>query len=255
MNVTILRFDSINSTNTEAIEQAKRGAEEGLCVVARKQTAGRGRHGRTWVSDEDAGLFFSIVLRPKIETKFLPLITLMSSVVVFEVLKELYKLKPDIKWSNDVLVNEKKISGILAETTETENSLAVIVGIGINLTSKNFPAELSNTATSIKQETGKLPNIEELLKSILKFFKYFYDVLEIDGGSKKIIEEWAKRSSYFDGKKIRATTERETVLGTTCGLEENGALKMKLENGETKVIQAGDVERVRADHSYSSPSQ
>ena len=82
MNFTILRFDSIGSTNTEALNQAKQGAAEGLCVVADAQTSGRGRHGRTWVSTRDSGLYFSIVLRPKIEIKFLPLLTLMSAVVV-----------------------------------------------------------------------------------------------------------------------------------------------------------------------------
>ncbi len=87
MNFTILRFDSIESTNTEAVRQAKIGADEGLCIVARQQTKGRGRHGRVWVSEKDAGLYFSIVLRPKIETRFLPLLTLMSAIAVADVLR------------------------------------------------------------------------------------------------------------------------------------------------------------------------
>src|SRR5688572_4775518 len=115
MNFTILRFDSINSTNTEAVNQAKRGAEEGLCVVARQQTAGRGRHGRTWISEKDAGLYFSIVLRPVIENRFFPLITLMTAIAVADTLKNIYKLETDIKWANDVHIKGKKISGILAE--------------------------------------------------------------------------------------------------------------------------------------------
>nr|MBA3785726.1 biotin--[acetyl-CoA-carboxylase] ligase [Acidobacteriota bacterium] len=87
MKFTILRFDSINSTNTEALNQAKQGADEGLCVVAKQQTDGRGRHGRTWISEKDAGLYFSLVLRPTIESKFLPLLTLMSAVAVYDVLR------------------------------------------------------------------------------------------------------------------------------------------------------------------------
>src|SRR5437868_14941143 len=124
MNFTILRFDSVDSTNTEALKQAKLGAGEGLCFVARQQTAGRGRHGRTWVSLEDAGLYFSIILRPRLETQYLTLITLMAGVAVHDALAEI-GLKPDIKWVNDILVNEKKIGGILAETTETSKGLAV----------------------------------------------------------------------------------------------------------------------------------
>ena len=115
MNFTILRFETLESTNTEAANQARQGADEGLCIIARQQTAGRGRHGRTWVSEKDSGLYFSIVLRPAIETRFLPLITLMTGVAVYDTLKEL-GLKPDIKWVNDVLIGEKKICGILAET-------------------------------------------------------------------------------------------------------------------------------------------
>src|SRR5215213_44253 len=133
MNFTILRFDEIESTNTEALEQAKRGADEGLCVVARRQTAGRGRKGRVWISEKDAGLFFSIVLRPPVETRFLPLVTLMSAVAVHDTLEALYEIECDIKWVNDILVHDKKICGILAETTETTKGLAVVAGIGINL--------------------------------------------------------------------------------------------------------------------------
>ena len=138
MNITVLTYDTIDSTNTEALKQARLGAEEGLCVVARQQTAGRGRHGRTWVSPEDAGLYFSIVLRPKLDAKDLSLITLTAGVAVHDTLAET-GLKPDIKWVNDLLVDEKKICGILAETTDTQSGLAVIVGIGINLRSTNFP--------------------------------------------------------------------------------------------------------------------
>lgn len=245
MNITILRFDIINSTNSEAIEQAKRGADEGLCVVARQQTAGRGRHGRTWISPEDSGLYFSIVLHPKIETKFLSLLTLMTSIVVYEVLKEKYNLQPDIKWSNDVLVNEKKISGILAETVETQKGLAVIVGIGINLNSQNFLSELQVTATSIEQETNLKPNNEELLFSLTHFFLYFYEILQSENGTKKILDEWKKRSSYVEGKSVRVVLEDKVLYGKTWGLEENGALKIQTENGEMRIIQAGDVEQIR----------
>ncbi len=154
MNINVLTFDTLDSTNTEALKQARLGADEGLCIVASEQTAGRGRHGRTWVSEKDAGLYFSIVLRPKLETKFLPLITLMTGVAVHDTLQE-YGLKPDIKWVNDILVNEKKISGILAETAETSRGLAVIVGVGINIRSANYPDEIADTATSIEEQLQK----------------------------------------------------------------------------------------------------
>ena len=245
MNFTILRFDSINSTNTEAVNQAKRGAEEGLCVLARQQTAGRGRHGRTWISGEDAGLYFSIVLRPVIENRFLPLITLMTAIAVADTLKNIYKLETDIKWVNDVHIKGKKISGILAEMTETAKGAAIIVGIGINLKSSNFPAEIADIATSIEAETNCPADSEELLNSLTRYLDYFYDILQGADGAKIILEEWTKRSSYAFGKTVRVKLENETIFGTTDGLEENGALRVETENGETRIIQAGEVESLR----------
>ncbi|CAN5836248.1 biotin--[acetyl-CoA-carboxylase] ligase [soil metagenome] len=245
MNFTILRFDTLESTNTEAMNQAKRGADEGLCVIAKRQTAGRGRHGRTWISEKDAGLYFSIVTRPKIETRFLPLITLMTAVAVSDTLRNLYSLKPDIKWANDIHINNKKICGILAEMTETEKGRAVIVGIGINLKSSNFPAEIAEIATSIQAEISKTPDLEELLKTLTHFLNYFYAILHADGGTEKIIEEWTRRSSYGFGKAVKVKLENETIFGTTDGLEASGALRVKTDSGEIKVIQAGDVESLR----------
>ncbi len=245
MKFTIFKFDSLASTNTEAVNQAKRGADEGLCVVAKQQTAGRGRHGRNWVSNENAGLYFSIVLRPKVEMKFLPLLTLMSAVAVADVLREIYGLKPDIKWANDIHLNDKKICGILAETAETPKGLAVIVGIGINLDSNAFPEELSEIATSIEEETGQKADAEELLNALTRFFNYFYEIFSGENGAKDILDEWKKRSSYAFGKEVKVKLQNQEFCGTTDGLEENGALRVRLENNELKIVQAGDVERLR----------
>ncbi len=245
MNLTILRFDSLDSTNTEAINQAKRGANEGLCIVAKRQTAGRGRQGRIWVSPENAGLYFSIILRPKIEMRFMPLLTLMSAVAVYEVLREFYQLKPDIKWANDVHVNEKKICGILAESTETNKGLAVIVGIGINLKSSNFPPELNKIATSIETETNYTPNLEKLLEWLTGKFSKFYKIFNETNGAKNICDEWKKRSTYAFGKEVRAVLENEIISGKTCGIEVNGALRIEQSDGTIAIIQAGDVEKIR----------
>ncbi|MFN2393184.1 MAG: biotin--[acetyl-CoA-carboxylase] ligase [Pyrinomonadaceae bacterium] len=245
MKFTILRFDTIESTNTEALNQAKQGANEGLCIIARQQIAGRGRHGRIWISEKDAGLFFSLVLRPKIETRFLPLITLMSAVAVYDVLKELYKLKPDIKWANDVHIDEKKICGILAEMTETKKGLAVIVGIGINLKSSNFPPELEAIATSVEEETHQKADVEKLLQNLTKKLSFYYEIFKSENGAETIGQAWTHRSSYALGKKVRAVLENETIYGETRGIQENGALRVETESGEIRIIQTGDVEMLR----------
>lgn len=248
MNINILRFDSIGSTNDEAARQARLGVDEGLCVIAREQTAGRGRHGRTWTSDPDAGLYFSIVLRPKIEGRYLSLVTLMAGIAVHDALKEV-GLKPDIKWVNDVLVNERKISGILAETIETPIGLAVIVGIGINLTSRNFTEELADIATSITAETGKKITADEMAELLTKYLTYFYDILSEASGPAEIIECWRQRSTFFEGKRVRVTISGEMLEGTTEGLAENGALRLRTTEGKLTIVQTGDVERLRDDKS------
>jgi BirA family biotin operon repressor/biotin-[acetyl-CoA-carboxylase] ligase len=245
MNITLLTYDTIDSTNTVALKQARAGADEGLCIIARHQTAGRGRHGRTWVSEKGSGLYFSIVLRPKLDTKFLPLITLMAGVAVHDTLQEL-GLKPDIKWVNDVLVKEKKISGILAETTETNDGLAIVVGIGINIKPSNFPPEIANIATSIESEPGAVAT-GNLTEALTKYLSYFYDVLTSENGPATIVDEWERRSTYFSGKLVRVTIENEIVTGVTAGLEPNGALRVQKTDGSLVIIQAGDVERLRAE--------
>jgi len=244
MNINILRYDTLGSTNTEAANQARLGAAEGVCVAADRQTAGRGRHGREWVSTEGSGLYFSIVLRPKIEMRLLPLITLMTGVAAHDTLKE-FGLKPDIKWVNDILIGEDKISGILAETVETPTGVAVIVGIGINLTSSNFPEELATTATSIEMETGNSVTPDELAERLTHYLSYFYDILNGENGSSEIVHHWRQRSTYFSGKRVRVTLEGTTIEGTTDGLEENGALRVKTVDGSVTIVQAGDVERLR----------
>lgn len=245
MNFTILRFDELGSTNTEALKQARRGADEGLCVVARRQTAGRGRHGRVWISEADAGLYFSVVLRPNIETRFTPLITLMTAVTIYDLLIELYKLKPDIKWANDVHIGDKKICGILAEMTETARGSAIVVGIGVNLKSANFPPELKESATSIEEEINQTPDIEITLRCLTRLFDKFYERLNGADGAAEIRAEWEKRSSYARGKNVRVTLEGETFAGTTRGIEADGALRVETGDGAVKIVRAGDVERLR----------
>ena len=246
MNFTVRYFDSIDSTNTEALKQARTGADEGLCILARQQTAGRGRQGRIWTSPQDAGLYLSIVLRPRLDAKHLPLITLAAAVAVFDTLAQI-GIEADIKWPNDILVNEKKICGILAETSETERGFAVIVGVGINLTSQNFPSELTDTATSLESVLLRPVAFSEIRQPLLNFFDHWYSHLhEVDGAS-TIVDKWASRSTYFRGKQVRVTLTNETIIGVTDGLEPNGALRVRCDNDELTIVNAGDVDRVRSE--------
>jgi BirA family biotin operon repressor/biotin-[acetyl-CoA-carboxylase] ligase len=242
----ILRFDSLPSTNIEAAQRAAAGAAEGVCVVAGEQTAGRGRLQRQWLSPKDAGLYFSIILRPEFEQASWPLLTLMAAVAVHDALLEACALKTDIKWPNDILVDERKVCGILAETVETSSGRAVIVGIGINLTNQAFPAELAGTATSVEASVGQSPDLRVVLEALLKFLAKHYEALQQSDGPETIVREWCARSSYAQSKRVNVSDANASFVGTTRGLEPDGALRVETDDGKTRIVRAGDVASVRA---------
>ncbi|HEX8709829.1 MAG TPA: biotin--[acetyl-CoA-carboxylase] ligase [Pyrinomonadaceae bacterium] len=243
----ILRFDALASTNTEAARQAMSGAPEGLCVVAREQTRGRGRHDRVWVSPPDAGLYFSIVLRPApLALRAWPLITLMAALAVSDALLEAHGLRTDIKWPNDIIARERKLCGILAETVETQTGRAVVLGIGINLNDGAFPPELKAVATSVAALTGSKPETERLLQSLTRAVQRRYTALCGAGGEAETVREWCLRSSYAAGRRVRAALDGESIEGWTRGLEPDGALRVETDAGEIRIIRAGDITSLRA---------
>ena len=241
----ILRLDSLPSTNLEAARRAGEGAPEGLCVLASEQTAGRGRLERPWVSPKGAGIYFSIILRPSVEQSAWPLLTLMAAVAVHEALLDSCALQTDIKWPNDVLANNKKLCGILAETVETSMGRAVVVGIGINLTNHSFQAVLDKVATSVEAVTQQTPDLEVVLEALVRSFVMYYQILQQPYGPEAIAREWCKRSSYSEGKRIRVSYGNESFLGTTCGIESDGALRVETSEGKINTVRAGDVTAVR----------
>lgn len=242
---TILRFDSLPSTNTEAARQAALGAPEGLCVVAREQTAGRGRRERAWVSPKDAGLYLSVVLRPNVEAGLWPLITLAAALAVCEALREAFQLKTDIKWPNDLLAGGRKLCGILAETAETPRGRAVVLGLGVNLTRNAFPEELRATATSVEEQTGGAPDAERLLSALTHALARRYETLHAHGGANDILREWESHSSFAHERRVRVRLAEETFEGITRGLEPDGALRVETGAGALRIVRAGDVTALR----------
>jgi len=241
----ILRFDSIDSTNLEAMRQAKAGAPEGLCIVAREQTNGRGRLDRVWQSPRDAGLYFSMILRPRLEMSSWPLITLMAALAVCDALMKVCALRADIKWPNDICVNGRKLCGILVETIETESCAAAIVGIGINLTSDSLPAELLAAATSVEEISGRAPDRELVLEELVKGLSERYDFLYGSQGPEHTIREWCANSSYAFDRRVGVTLLRDRFEGTTRGLESDGALRVETNDGKIRIVRAGDVTALR----------
>lgn len=242
----LLRYESLPSTNTEVARLAAQGAEEGLAIVADEQTAGRGRLQRTWVSPKGAGLYFSILLRPKIPLDRWPLVTLMAALAVAEALQESCNLATDIKWPNDLLAGERKICGILAEVIDIESGKGIVLGIGINLTNDAFPEELAGRAVSVAEATSQRPNRDAILNALLKALTRWYALLHEDWGSERMLDAWVSRSSYAEGKLVKVTNGDETVVGLTRGLEKDGALRLEMANGVTTIVRAGDVVNLRS---------
>ena len=242
---TVLRFDSLPSTNTEAARQAALGAPEGLCVVAREQTAGRGRRERSWASPKDAGLYVSVVLRPALEARLWPLITLAAALAVRDALEEACGLETDIKWPNDLLAGGRKLCGILAETAEGARGRAVVLGVGVNLKRGSFPPEISDTATSVEEQTGLAPDAERVLEALTRSLARRYETLHADGGAEEILRGWQRHSSYAHGRRVRVALAAETFEGATRGLDPDGALRVETDDGLVRIVRAGDVMAVR----------
>jgi BirA family biotin operon repressor/biotin-[acetyl-CoA-carboxylase] ligase len=233
----VLRYESLPSTNTELARMASEGAAEGVAILADEQTAGRGRLQRAWSSPKGAGLYFSILLRPRIPVDRWPLITFMAALAVGDALQEATGLRTDIKWPNDLLSGERKICGILSEAIETPAGRAVIVGIGINLTPSAFPE-----ATSVAEATGVKPDREAILAALLSALTRWYSLLN---EREKIVAAWSSRSSYATGRLVQVNNGDELWRGTTCGVEPDGALRLRTVSGEIKVLRAGDVQSLR----------
>lgn len=244
MRPRILRYESVTSTNSEIARLAVEGAEEGLAIVADEQTAGRGRLQRAWSSPKGAGLYFSILLRPRIAMERWPLITFVAALATSDALLEGGEVQTDIKWPNDLLANERKICGILAEAIETPMGRAVVVGIGINLTNNAFPQELNGVATSMTHESGRQPERETILAALLSALARWYSLLHEPDGAEKITAAWASRSSYASEKLVRVTNGDEVLQGITRGIEKDGALRLETAEG-IQLIRAGDVTSVR----------
>ena len=213
----VIRFDTVDSTQSVAFTLAAEGAPDGTVVVASSQRAGRGRRGRAWLDEPGASLLFSILMRPRLGPSRWPLLSLTTAVAVARALDRVGGVHPSLKWPNDVLVNGRKIAGILLESRLTEHPL-VVIGVGINLTQEGFPADLQARATSVRQVTGRLIDPALLLEDMLTEIDVWRTALEVEGFP-SIRNAWRALSSTL-GAWVRV----DEVSGRAVDLDEDGAL-------------------------------
>lgn len=226
----------LGSTMTEAARLAAAGAPSGTVIGAEEQTAGIGRHGRSWHSEPGSGLYVSIILRRRFQPIVLPVVTLALGLAVREAILKATDLVCDLRWPNDVLIQSKKCAGIL---TVLESS-AIIAGIGINVNHSSFPDELAGIATSLRLAGGHAYSREKLLDDLLPSVDAYCDLLETQG-REVIIEAFARASSYVSGRRVCVDQDGSTLRGITAGLNDSGFLILRADDGSRNVIVAGGV--------------
>jgi BirA family transcriptional regulator, biotin operon repressor / biotin---[acetyl-CoA-carboxylase] ligase len=232
-----------SSTNTEAFRLAEDGAVEGTVVTADEQDKGKGRLGRTWSSPPGANLYCSVILRPQIKPFEAPQLTFLSAVAVARAIEQAAGLKPEIKWPNDVLIGSKKVAGLLNEmSSETDGINFVILGIGVNLnmTAAQFPADLRHPATSLYIEGGVKVGRARFTALLLNELDRLYAGF-LDNGFAQVRREWQERCNA-DGREVVVTNHGcADIRGQFAGIDGDGALLVQCPDGTTERILSGDV--------------
>jgi len=231
-------FDKIESTNNYAKKLAIGSENHGSVIIAETQTAGRGRLGRSFFSPHGSGVYMSIVLRPELDINKTLLITTMAAVALCRAIDNICDVNTQIKWVNDIYINNKKLCGILAESVvdPTNGDRVVILGIGVNVTTKAFSDDIKDIATALCEHTSKQINRNELIAAILNELEIIYDnILSVD-----FIEEYKKRSCVI-GKEVFLIRGDEKCKAFVLDIDTDGALIIKNENGETEHINTGEI--------------
>lgn len=236
-------FDEVDSTNTRAHTFVKQGAAEGTLIIAEQQTAGRGRMGRPWHSPKGKGLWMSLILKPQIPLHFTPHLTLLVAVALCRSIRQQTQLAVGIKWPNDLLIDGKKISGILLESSAEDEKLQYViagVGIGVNLSPEDYPEELKGVATSLAIEAGEKINRSALLQHFMLELESMYKVYH-EQGFTPIKLLWEALSVSLN-KQVRTMTPQGLKTGFAEGIDDSGALIVREENGSLTKWYSGNIE-------------
>jgi BirA family biotin operon repressor/biotin-[acetyl-CoA-carboxylase] ligase len=237
----VQHFPTIHSTNVLAMREADEGAPEGMVYLADEQTAGRGRGAHTWHSVRGAGLYVSVLLRPKVAPADILWLSLAAGLAVREAVRQVTSIEADIRWPNDLLLGKKKFCGILTElNAEVTRVRHAVVGIGINVHQESFPRDLSPIASSLRIETGRSWARQDLLLALLQSLYREAQALsaETAGAAKNLLSRLEAASSWIRGKHVRVD-EAEGYSGVTAGLDARGFLQVRTPQGLRTVISGG----------------
>jgi len=240
----IRHYFKIGSTNTAAMAAAGEGAPQGSIFLAEEQTAGRGRGSNSWISERSTGIYCSVILRPPLPPSDVLVISLAAGLAVQAAIQQVDpSVAPDLKWPNDLLIDGKKVCGILTEmNSEATQVRYIVVGIGINVNQASFPPELG--ATSLRMVTGSEWSRVEVAAALLKSLDREYrSLLESPDAMQSITRRFVERSSWAYGKKVRIEETFSAMEGTTAGLDARGFLQLKTAHGVQTVLSGTVRER------------
>ena len=228
-----------DSTNAEIIRHLpSHPSGEGLVVIADCQTGGKGRSGRVWHSAPGTGIYLSMLIQPKLSPEQLPIVTLMAGLATAIAVNEFIPSPAQLKWPNDLLLNNKKIAGVLCEYHATKVP-AVIIGIGINVNHTQFPTDIKDIATSIKLESGLEINRTTLIKQLVTQLDFQYSELK-SNKVQSLIDNWTLHSDLF-GKSISISKGGQSITGKAVRLDNLGRLVILNESGKEIVLDSGEV--------------
>jgi BirA family biotin operon repressor/biotin-[acetyl-CoA-carboxylase] ligase len=240
---TLYHFYDVDSTNLFANRLLSHGhkVQEGTVVLAETQTAGRGRMGRSWYSEREAGIYFSMILYPKAPPSLVPLFTLATAVAMHNAVERYTGLDVDIKWPNDLLIGRKKFCGILSEIqAEVDLVKTMIIGVGVNANQERLPEDIQEKATSLRLSSGRIQSRLEILLEFLEEFETIYMDFERKGPA-GIVDQWTRFSSFANGRKIEIHDGVRKLSGVTRGLNPLGALRVERQTGVVEEVYSGDV--------------
>lgn len=244
-------YEKIDSTNTECKRLAEKVNEspDGTLVVTEKQVAGRGRRGRAWTAEAGTHLAMSLLLRPMFQPDRASMLTLVMALSVAEGIDEICKTDTQIKWPNDIVLNKKKICGILTEmNTELDFIHYVVIGIGINVNTRSFPEEISDTATSIRKEMGREFSRASIIAAIMRAFEKNYALFVQTQDLSLLQKNYEKKLANLN-KEVRVLDPNGEYSGVAAGINTSGELLVNRENGEQSLVYAGEVS-VRGIYGY-----
>jgi BirA family biotin operon repressor/biotin-[acetyl-CoA-carboxylase] ligase len=229
-------LDSAPSTQPIAVKLAEAGASSGTAVVADHQTAGIGRLGHSWHSEAGSGLYVSLILHTTIEPATRPVLTLALGLATAEAIARVAGIQCDLRWPNDVMMNDRKMAGILVQLAGN----AAVAGIGINVNQEAFPSNIADIATSIHLATGRRYDRADLLIALLEAANAFAKMLN-EAGKTAILAAFTRSSSYARGKRVHVDMGDRQIEGITAGLDDFGFLRVLKSDGKVETVLAGGV--------------